>query len=54
LEHVENFLNKFKYFSCLFHDPKLIHMDKSMYLKAIQSIYDDNVMDFPMVQKKVF
>jgi hypothetical protein len=29
-------------------------MDKSMYLKAIQSIYDDDVMDFPMVQKRYF
>jgi hypothetical protein len=29
-------------------------MDMSMYLKAIQSIYDDDVMDFPMVQKRYF
>jgi hypothetical protein len=28
-------------------------MDKSMYPKAIKSIYDDDVMDFPMVQKGI-
>lgn len=30
-----------------------IHMDKSMYPKDIKSIYDDDVMDFPMVQKGI-